>query len=101
MIRARSDFSVTTDTSNKQLAFVEHIVRALRPAHPGHKGDAGIQDHPEGRRNSNAPAQALGRHCFRSRVASCGTMVARARLNFTLAAFPWRHPGGHQEVLNQ
>lgn len=27
----RSDFSVTTDTSNKQLAFVEHIVRALKP----------------------------------------------------------------------
>jgi type I restriction enzyme M protein len=27
----RSDFSVTADTSNKQLAFVEHIVRALRP----------------------------------------------------------------------
>lgn len=27
----RSDFSVTADTSNKQLAFVEHIVRALQP----------------------------------------------------------------------
>jgi len=27
----RSDFSQTTDTSNKQLAFVEHIVRALKP----------------------------------------------------------------------
>ena len=27
----RSDFSVTADTSNKQLAFVEHIVRTLRP----------------------------------------------------------------------
>ena len=27
----RSDFSVTADTSNKQLAFVEHIVRALTP----------------------------------------------------------------------
>jgi type I restriction enzyme M protein len=27
----RSDFSVTADTSNKQLAFVEHIVRALKP----------------------------------------------------------------------
>ncbi len=27
----RSDFSVTADTSNKQLAFVEHIVRALNP----------------------------------------------------------------------
>lgn len=27
----RSDFSVTADTSNKQLAFVEHIVRSLRP----------------------------------------------------------------------
>lgn len=27
----RSDFSVTSDTSNKQLAFVEHIVRALKP----------------------------------------------------------------------
>lgn len=27
----RSDFSVTGDTSNKQLAFVEHIVRALKP----------------------------------------------------------------------
>jgi type I restriction enzyme M protein len=26
----RSDFSVTADTSNKQLAFVEHIVRALK-----------------------------------------------------------------------
>lgn len=26
----RADFSVTTDTSNKQLAFVEHIVRALK-----------------------------------------------------------------------
>jgi DNA-binding transcriptional LysR family regulator len=36
--------------------------------------------HPEGRRNSNAPAQALGRHRFRSRMASRGTMVARARL---------------------
>src|SRR5579859_4026911 len=28
----RSDFSVTADTSNKQLAFIEHIVRALKPA---------------------------------------------------------------------
>ena len=28
---SRSDFSVTADTSNKQLAFVEHIVRALKP----------------------------------------------------------------------
>ncbi|MHC2582671.1 type I restriction enzyme M protein [Bradyrhizobium diazoefficiens] len=28
----RSDFSVTADTSNKQLAFVEHVVRALKPA---------------------------------------------------------------------
>ena len=28
---ARDDFSVTADTSNKQLAFVEHIVRALKP----------------------------------------------------------------------
>lgn len=27
----RSDFSVTAETSNKQLAFVEHIVRALKP----------------------------------------------------------------------
>src|SRR3954447_11034865 len=27
----RSDFSITADTSNKQLAFVEHIVRALGP----------------------------------------------------------------------
>lgn len=27
----RSDFSITADTSNKQLAFIEHIVRALRP----------------------------------------------------------------------
>ena len=27
----RSDFSVTAETSNKQLAFVEHIVRALNP----------------------------------------------------------------------
>lgn len=27
----RPDFSVTADTSNKQLAFVEHIVRSLRP----------------------------------------------------------------------
>lgn len=27
----RSDFSVTADTSNKQLAFVEHIARALKP----------------------------------------------------------------------
>lgn len=27
----RSDFSITAETSNKQLAFVEHIVRALRP----------------------------------------------------------------------
>ena len=28
----RNDFSVTADSSNKQLAFVEHIVRALKPA---------------------------------------------------------------------
>jgi type I restriction enzyme M protein len=28
----RPDFSITADTSNKQLAFVEHIVRALKPA---------------------------------------------------------------------
>jgi type I restriction enzyme M protein len=28
----RSDFSVTAETSNKQLAFVEHIVRALKPS---------------------------------------------------------------------
>ncbi len=27
----RSDFSVTADTSNKQLAFVEHVVRAVKP----------------------------------------------------------------------
>ncbi len=27
----RSDFSITADTSNKQLAFVEHIVRTLKP----------------------------------------------------------------------
>jgi type I restriction enzyme M protein len=27
----RGDFSVTSDTSNKQLAFVEHVVRALKP----------------------------------------------------------------------
>jgi type I restriction enzyme M protein len=27
----RSDVSITADTSNKQLAFVEHIVRALKP----------------------------------------------------------------------
>src|SRR3984957_16995157 len=27
----RSDFSITADTSNKQLAFIEHIVRALKP----------------------------------------------------------------------
>lgn len=27
----RSDFSQTADTSNKQLAFVEHIIRALKP----------------------------------------------------------------------
>ncbi|HWK35167.1 N-6 DNA methylase [Sphingomonas sp.] len=27
----RSDFSIAADTSNKQLAFVEHIVRALEP----------------------------------------------------------------------
>jgi len=27
----RTDFSITADTSNKQLAFVEHVVRALRP----------------------------------------------------------------------
>jgi type I restriction enzyme M protein len=33
----RSDFSITADTSNKQLAFVEHIVRALK-----HGGRAGV-----------------------------------------------------------
>jgi type I restriction enzyme M protein len=27
----RDDFSITADTSNKQLAFVEHVVRALKP----------------------------------------------------------------------
>ena len=27
----REDFSITADTSNKQLAFVEHVVRALKP----------------------------------------------------------------------
>lgn len=27
----RSDFSITADTSNKQLAFIEHVVRALKP----------------------------------------------------------------------
>jgi type I restriction enzyme M protein len=27
----RSDFSITADTSNKQLAFVEHVVRAMKP----------------------------------------------------------------------
>ena len=27
----RSDFSIAADTSNKQLAFVEHVVRALQP----------------------------------------------------------------------
>lgn len=33
----RGDFTITADTSNKQLAFVEHIVRALKPG-----GRAGI-----------------------------------------------------------
>jgi type I restriction enzyme M protein len=33
----RSDFTITADTSNKQLAFVEHIVRALKPG-----GRAGV-----------------------------------------------------------
>jgi type I restriction enzyme M protein len=28
---SRQDFSITVDTSNKQLAFVEHVVRALKP----------------------------------------------------------------------
>jgi type I restriction enzyme M protein len=28
---SRADFSVTAETSNKQLAFVEHIIRALKP----------------------------------------------------------------------
>ncbi len=28
----RSDFSITADTSNKQLAFVEHVVRSLKPS---------------------------------------------------------------------
>lgn len=28
---SRQDFSITADTSNKQLAFVEHVVRALKP----------------------------------------------------------------------
>jgi type I restriction enzyme M protein len=27
----RSDFTITADVSNKQLAFVEHVVRALKP----------------------------------------------------------------------
>lgn len=27
----RSDFSITAETSNKQLAFVEHVVRAMKP----------------------------------------------------------------------
>lgn len=27
----RSDFSITADTSNKQLAFVEHVVRTMKP----------------------------------------------------------------------
>ncbi|MEH2564087.1 class I SAM-dependent DNA methyltransferase [Bradyrhizobium sp. AZCC 2289] len=27
----RPDFSITADTSNKQLAFIEHVVRALKP----------------------------------------------------------------------
>ena len=27
----RTDFSITADTSNKQLAFIEHIVRSLKP----------------------------------------------------------------------
>jgi type I restriction enzyme M protein len=27
----RADFSITADTSNKQLAFVEHVVRSLKP----------------------------------------------------------------------
>ncbi len=34
---ARADFTITADTSNKQLAFVEHVVRALRPG-----GRAGV-----------------------------------------------------------
>lgn len=29
--RTRSDFSITADTSNKRRAFVEHVVRALKP----------------------------------------------------------------------
>ena len=28
---SRQDFSITADTSNKQLAFVEHVVRSLKP----------------------------------------------------------------------
>ena len=31
----RVDFSITSDTSNKQLAFVEHVVRALKPGGRG------------------------------------------------------------------
>ncbi len=34
---ARADFTITADTSNKQLAFVEHIARALKPG-----GRAGV-----------------------------------------------------------
>ena len=34
---ARADFTITADTSNTQLAFVEHVVRALRPG-----GRAGV-----------------------------------------------------------
>ena len=37
----RSDFSITADTSNKQLAFVEHIVRALKPGGTSRGGGAG------------------------------------------------------------
>ncbi len=33
----RTDFSITADSSNKQLAFIEHVVRALRPG-----GRAGV-----------------------------------------------------------
>ena len=43
---ARPDFTITSETSNKQLAFVEHVVRALRPAggagSPTTGGRAGI-----------------------------------------------------------
>ena len=53
----RQDFSITADTSNKQLAFVEHVVRALKPG--GRVAVVVLPDNVSSRTDHRAPLAAM------------------------------------------